>query len=92
MSGAINLWMSLSVLQLARHTTPMYRTPEMLDLYSNFPINENMDIWVRDDLQRNLDNALLLVIDYGLLIVDRFLITGCRLLMTLILFITKLIF
>ncbi|XP_033637106.1 cyclin-G-associated kinase-like [Asterias rubens] len=31
--------------ELARHTTPMYRTPEMLDLYSNFPINENMDIW-----------------------------------------------
>ncbi|XP_022105405.1 cyclin-G-associated kinase-like [Acanthaster planci] len=31
--------------ELARHTTPMYRTPEMLDLYSNYPIDENMDIW-----------------------------------------------
>lgn len=25
----------------------MYRTPEMLDLYQNFPINEALDIWVR---------------------------------------------
>lgn len=24
----------------------MYRTPEMLDLYQNFPINEGLDIWV----------------------------------------------
>ena len=24
----------------------MYRTPEMLDLYQNFPINEQQDIWV----------------------------------------------
>ena len=24
----------------------MYRTPEMLDLYQNFPINEALDIWV----------------------------------------------
>ncbi|XP_038056283.1 cyclin-G-associated kinase-like isoform X2 [Patiria miniata] len=31
--------------ELAHHTTPMYRTPEMLDLYSNYPIDEGMDIW-----------------------------------------------
>ncbi|XP_071477251.1 cyclin-G-associated kinase-like [Diadema antillarum] len=31
--------------ELARHTTPMYRTPEMLDLYQNFPINHAMDVW-----------------------------------------------
>lgn len=31
--------------ELARHTTPMYRPPEMLDLYQNLPINHAMDIW-----------------------------------------------
>lgn len=31
--------------ELARCTTPMYRAPEMLDLYQNFPINEQADIW-----------------------------------------------
>lgn len=25
----------------------MYRTPEIMDLYSNFPICEKQDIWVR---------------------------------------------
>lgn len=34
-------------LQIIRNTTPAYRTPEMIDLYSNFPINEKQDIWVR---------------------------------------------
>lgn len=33
--------------QITRNTTPAYRTPEMIDLYSNFPINEKQDIWVR---------------------------------------------
>ena len=33
-------------LQITSNTTPMYRTPEMLDLYQNFPINEALDIWV----------------------------------------------
>ena len=27
------------------HTTPMYRTPEMLDLYQNFPIDQQQDVW-----------------------------------------------
>uniref|UniRef100_A0A915JAG3 Protein kinase domain-containing protein n=1 Tax=Romanomermis culicivorax TaxID=13658 RepID=A0A915JAG3_ROMCU len=31
--------------ELARRTTPMYRAPEMLDLYQNLPINEKVDIW-----------------------------------------------
>ncbi|PVD23615.1 hypothetical protein C0Q70_16888 [Pomacea canaliculata] len=31
--------------ELAKNTTPMYRAPEMLDLYQNFPINEAGDIW-----------------------------------------------
>ncbi|XP_013399366.1 cyclin-G-associated kinase [Lingula anatina] len=31
--------------EIAKHTTPMYRTPEMLDLYQNFPITEKADIW-----------------------------------------------
>ncbi|KAI6652182.1 Cyclin-G-associated kinase [Oopsacas minuta] len=30
---------------LARYTTPMYRAPEMLDLYSNQPIDTRADIW-----------------------------------------------
>ncbi|KAF2982635.1 hypothetical protein EK904_010262 [Melospiza melodia maxima] len=32
--------------EITRNTTPMYRTPEMIDLYSNFPIGEKQDIWV----------------------------------------------
>ncbi|CAH1242822.1 GAK [Branchiostoma lanceolatum] len=31
--------------ELTRNTTPMYRTPEMLDLYQNYPINDRLDIW-----------------------------------------------
>lgn len=33
--------------QIAKNTTPMYRAPEMLDLYQNYPINELSDVWVR---------------------------------------------
>ncbi|KAG7282421.1 hypothetical protein CRUP_029742 [Coryphaenoides rupestris] len=32
-------------LKITRNTTPAYRTPEMIDLYSNFPINDKQDIW-----------------------------------------------
>ena len=28
-----------------RHTTPMYRPPEILDTYLNYPINTAMDVW-----------------------------------------------
>ena len=35
------------IFKLAKNTTPMYRAPEMLDLYQNNPINEQSDIWVR---------------------------------------------
>lgn len=31
--------------EITRNTTPMYRTPEIVDLYSNFPIGEKQDIW-----------------------------------------------
>ncbi|XP_036903221.1 cyclin-G-associated kinase isoform X2 [Sturnira hondurensis] len=31
--------------EVTRNTTPMYRTPEIVDLYSNFPISEKQDIW-----------------------------------------------
>ncbi|KAH3730757.1 cyclin-G-associated kinase-like [Dreissena polymorpha] len=31
--------------EITKNTTPMYRTPEMLDLYQNFPINQALDIW-----------------------------------------------
>ncbi|XP_075720764.1 cyclin-G-associated kinase isoform X2 [Rhinoderma darwinii] len=31
--------------EMVRNTTPMYRTPEIIDLYSNFPIGEKQDIW-----------------------------------------------
>uniref|UniRef100_A0A0R3RS94 Protein kinase domain-containing protein n=1 Tax=Elaeophora elaphi TaxID=1147741 RepID=A0A0R3RS94_9BILA len=30
---------------LARHTTPMYRAPESLDMYSNFPVGPAQDVW-----------------------------------------------
>lgn len=31
--------------EVTRNTTPMYRTPEIIDLYSNFPIGEKQDLW-----------------------------------------------
>ncbi|KAK0406926.1 hypothetical protein QR680_018892 [Steinernema hermaphroditum] len=31
--------------EMQRHTTPMYRAPEILDLYQNFPIGPAQDIW-----------------------------------------------
>jgi hypothetical protein len=31
---------------MTKVTTPMYRAPEMLDTYNNYPINEQVDIWV----------------------------------------------
>lgn len=31
--------------ELAKYSTPMYRAPEMLDTWSNFPINTAVDIW-----------------------------------------------
>ncbi|XP_037685106.1 cyclin-G-associated kinase isoform X2 [Choloepus didactylus] len=31
--------------EITRNTTPIYRTPEIVDLYSNFPISEKQDIW-----------------------------------------------
>uniref|UniRef100_A0A8C3W441 Cyclin-G-associated kinase n=1 Tax=Catagonus wagneri TaxID=51154 RepID=A0A8C3W441_9CETA len=31
--------------EITRNTTPMYRTPETVDLYSSFPIGEKQDIW-----------------------------------------------
>lgn len=31
--------------EMARHTTPMYRAPEMLDTWSNYPVGLPSDIW-----------------------------------------------
>lgn len=31
--------------EMCKNTTPMYRPPEVLDTYNNYPINEAMDIW-----------------------------------------------
>ncbi|XP_065572360.1 cyclin-G-associated kinase-like isoform X2 [Artemia franciscana] len=31
--------------ELCRRTTPMYRAPEMLDTWNNYPINEGVDMW-----------------------------------------------
>ncbi|KAF6038325.1 GAK [Bugula neritina] len=31
--------------EIAKHTTPMYRAPEMLDLYQNYVIGQPQDIW-----------------------------------------------
>ena len=30
---------------MAANTTPMYRAPEMLDTWNNYPINYQADIW-----------------------------------------------
>ena len=31
--------------ELAKQTTPMYRAPEMLDLYNNYKIDTHIDMW-----------------------------------------------
>lgn len=31
--------------EMAKHTTPMYRAPEMIDTWSNYPITTSADIW-----------------------------------------------
>lgn len=31
--------------EMTKNTTPMYRAPEILETYNNYPINEAMDIW-----------------------------------------------
>ena len=31
--------------EIAKQTTPMYRAPEMLDLYNNYKIDTQADIW-----------------------------------------------
>lgn len=36
---------NLKRFQMAQHTTPMYRAPEMLDTWSNYPINGQADVW-----------------------------------------------
>ena len=33
--------------EMARHTTPMYRSPEMLDTYFDYQIGKPLDVWVR---------------------------------------------
>ena len=32
--------------EMVRYTTPMYRAPELLDTYQNYPIGPSQDIWV----------------------------------------------
>ncbi|GBM11803.1 Cyclin-G-associated kinase [Araneus ventricosus] len=31
--------------EMCKNTTPMYRPPEILDTYNNYPINQAMDVW-----------------------------------------------
>ena len=31
--------------EMAKHTTPMYRAPEMVDTWNNFPITVAADVW-----------------------------------------------
>ncbi|KAK4294346.1 hypothetical protein Pmani_033019 [Petrolisthes manimaculis] len=31
--------------EMAQHTTPMYRAPEMLDTWSNYPVGPQADVW-----------------------------------------------
>ncbi|CAG0914083.1 unnamed protein product [Notodromas monacha] len=31
--------------EIAEQTTPMYRAPEMLDLWNNYPVNQASDVW-----------------------------------------------
>ncbi len=45
-------------LQITKNTTPMYRAPEMLDLYQNFPINQQSDIWVSTLLKHLLHHSV----------------------------------
>ncbi|CAH8649058.1 unnamed protein product [Heterobilharzia americana] len=43
--------------ELERFTTPMYRAPEMLDLYQNYPIGTGSDIWALDSSKLAILNA-----------------------------------
>eukprot|EP00794_Sanderia_malayensis_P008283 gene8283-9167_t len=36
---------SLAEDEIQKNTTPMYRAPEMIDLYSNYPITTKADVW-----------------------------------------------
>lgn len=51
-----------SIPQIQRNTTPMYRSPEMIDLYSNYPVNEKADIWVWVRRQTGIGEPIVLVI------------------------------
>lgn len=31
--------------EMAKHTTPMYRAPEMVDTWNNYPITVAADVW-----------------------------------------------
>lgn len=56
----------INLFQIAKNTTPMYRAPEMLDLYQNFAICEASDVWVsikrRTNEIRNISNYFLTLI------------------------------
>ncbi|KAL3096586.1 hypothetical protein niasHS_004958 [Heterodera schachtii] len=40
--------------EIAKFTTPMYRAPEVLDTYRNFPIGPAQDIWVKKQYRPRL--------------------------------------
>uniref|UniRef100_A0A1I8BNR1 Protein kinase domain-containing protein n=1 Tax=Meloidogyne hapla TaxID=6305 RepID=A0A1I8BNR1_MELHA len=48
--------------EMSKHTTPMYRAPEILETYQNYPIGPAQDIWVEDiamALSVNLDEPVI---------------------------------
>ena len=47
--------------EMTKVTTPMYRAPEMLDTYNNYPINEQVDIWVRSHRTIRIQTKILLL-------------------------------
>jgi len=52
--------------EMTKVTTPMYRAPEMLDTYNNYPINEQVDIWVSEKEMSNFEGNIREYLGIGL--------------------------
>ena len=51
--------------EMAKNTTPMYRPPEILDLYLDYPIGPQLDVWVSSPIRSSLLVVLLEVLRKG---------------------------
>ena len=51
--------------EMAKHTTPMYRPPEMVDTWNNYPITTSADMWALGCLLYVLCYQVTFSIDFG---------------------------